>query len=451
MNSRDTWLARSVAVLWAIGFTFLVMSGPTFAEDQYLVGYDITGNVIWTESFADTDYLEVYPPGLSEGVVLVQYDDESCEIIQYDASGHVAALTPLEPDCGTDVLVRESVVYVTNWFEDDDYQIYGLLSAYDLTGDTIWKVRIDGVALSRVEMDSNGDILVRGSCPAKDEYFIAKLDGEGNLVWDWAVAHGEIGGYSSPDWIVLSGGRIVFAGDVSDEESETTVTTTFCLGSDGDEIWQAESGSSSWMSGPRVASDGEGNVYVVNECAVDTGCVVKYDSSGNELWLAEFYYYRYSYEPVLIANQQSGGPVLATSNWTQIDVAAFGSAGVRLWSRQLAGTDTAGDEAYDIATDKDGRIYVTGQYCLVQGYDTTCEAKQLFVVVFDAQGRTIWSTLADGPPSANLPAGEAQVFVLFADYYSQIVLDPDLEVADGGTGSNNSSSDDDSDSAGCGC
>jgi len=444
----DRW--KQAVVIFTTWASLFFTAGAASAEKQMLVGYDTEGKAVWNVLFSESDYIKLYPPDSSAGVFVERSINERCELLQYDQRGQVINSTRLGSDCGTDVLVRDSVAYVTDWFEDANGGTIGMVSAYEVSGELLWSIEIEGVRLFRVLLDPDGDILLRGSDSNAEEYLVAKLRQDGVLEWEWRLMHGETSEGSTPSWVALNNGSVVFAGDAYTENSEHPITLTVGIDAQGNENWRAEFGKNSSMNGPRMAADHDGNVYVVNECELDTGCLAKYDHFGNEIWQEEFNYYVYSYEAAPIAVRQGGGPVFAVNNWKQINVFAYGPSGGLAWDRQLVGTEIPYDKAYDIAADRDGSTYVTASYCLKEGYDTQCDLRKYFTTAFDSFGNQLWEAFSDDASaevSAQL-ASEAALIVLYTDTGSQLVLDPELAPSDGFS---LSASDDDDSSSACGC
>jgi len=137
------------------------------------------------------------------------------------------------------------------------------------------------------------------------------------------------------------------------------------LDSDGNELWNKTvvnaSGSS---SGGSVAVDSNDNVIISGGLFSNSDVlVIKYDSSGNQLWITEVEGDEWDYGGAVVVDSKDN--ILVTGNtasygsgeadiWSLI----FDSDGNLLWNRTYGGGND--DYARDISLDSHGNMIITG-------------------------------------------------------------------------------------------
>ncbi len=153
-----------------------------------------------------------------------------------------------------------------------------------------------------------------------------------------------------------------------------------------------------------IAVDKQGNVYVTGfstgTSLNDDYLTVKYNSEGVEQWTA-----RYngpdnkSDDPTSLAIDNNGNVYVTGYSYgnTYADYATvkYNSAGVEQWVARYNGTGNLYDEAYSIAVDKDGNVYVTGDsWGGSSGYDYV-------TIKYNPEGVQIWVRTYDGPGNSS--------------------------------------------------
>jgi hypothetical protein len=201
--------------------------------------------------------------------------------------------------------------------------------------------------------------------------------------------------------------------------SEADDPASMATDGDGRRLWSRQPGTSTFDSATGVATDTDGNVFVVgytidgalggpNKGSFDAW-VIKFDGDGRRLW---------SRQPGTSAGDiaqgvatdtdgnvyvvGSTGGALGGPNKGDADafVIKFDGNGHRLWSRQPGAiVPPPSDEnpprhlvdaAYGVATDTDGNVYVVGstEGPLGGSYKGSFDA---WVIKFDGDGRRLWS------------------------------------------------------------
>jgi len=163
----------------------------------------------------------------------------------------------------------------------------------------------------------------------------------------------------------------------------------------GRRLWSRQPGTSSYDTARGVATDQDGNVYIVGETgpynANTNAWVIKFDRHGNRLWSRQPGTSGLSARGV--ATDQDGNVYVVGYNRDLGDawVIKFDGSGRQLWSRQ-PGTSSL-DTAEGVATDRDGNVYVVGTTDGALGgpHNGDIGYDDGWVIKFDASGQRLWS------------------------------------------------------------
>jgi len=360
----------------------------TYNYSYTTVKYDTTGNQLWAARYDG-------PAG----------DDDVAQAIAVDASGNVYVTGksyngkhPTNP-AETPSLTSDDYAYAT--------------VKYDSSGNQLWAARYDGPGqvddIARaIAVDGSGNVYVTGS--SGGNYATIKYDSGGNQLWvapygnstkstDGAVAVAVddpglvyVTGSSQSNIITVkynSKGEQLWAAPYEGEakamalDSSGNVYVTGQSGGKyatikydiaGNRLWVASYGSAATGTdgGVVVAVDGSGNVYVTgtawsSRSYVKTYATIKYDSQGNQLWVARYdgpmpYY---PGQAVALALSASGnvyvtGSMQGSSAWDYVTV-GYNNDGKELWVARYDGPANRFDQVAAIAVDKWGNVYVTGK------------------------------------------------------------------------------------------
>jgi len=134
-----------------------------------------------------------------------------------------------------------------------------------------------------------------------------------------------------------------------------------------------------------IAVDDSGNVYVTG-----TSGTIKYDNDGIELWIG-------SWGGGDIAIDDSGNVYVTGYRWggetyNDYTTIKYYPNGDTAWVRTYNGPGNSGDEAYAIAVDGSGNVYVTGGSSSGTSYDYA-------TIKYYPNGDTAWVRRYDGPGS----------------------------------------------------
>src|SRR6266851_3743736 len=179
--------------------------------------------------------------------------------------------------------------------------------------------------------------------------------------------------------------------------------------SDGNEVWVARyDGPAHWDdTGRAVAVDSEGNVYVTGGSyglgTLEDYATIKYDRDGTPLWVER---YSGGLPPGGGATRirldkegnvyVTGGVWMGPPRYSDIGTLKYNSQGQLLWAAFYNGPGSANDVAHDLRVDSEGYVYVTGGSQWL-----TTLAMNYVTIKYDSEGNEVWVVLYDGPAHVN--------------------------------------------------
>lgn len=280
---------------------------------------------------------------------------------------------------------------------------------YSPLGDTLWSRIFNGSGNANdiahsIAVDDSDNVYVTGesksASPNGDDYVTIKYNSEGTVKW--------IRTYNGPS------GNADYAYSVCVDSLHNVYVTgsahmgggggrdfvTIKYSSGGVVKWtkNTDFGSADYAS--KVIVDKFRNVYVTGySTGGGTGHdyqTVKYDSSGNYLWSADYNYpSNNGEEPSDIAVDNSGN-VYVTGTGTgffgsQSETVKYNSSGTLIWSARYFGAGAAGNSGTALLVDSAGGVYITGS---VNGFSSVSD----FVTIKynPANGSELWIARYNG-------------------------------------------------------
>ena len=293
-----------------------------------------------------------------------------------------------------------------------------LTVAYDSAGTELWAKVKNGAANSNdlayaLAVDGSGTVYVTGksSNGANYDYLTVAYDSSGTELWA-KVMNGAASNTDEAFALAVDGsGNVYVAGFSSNGSNNDYLTVAY--DSSGIELWaKVRNGAANNLDQAyalAVDGSGSGNVYVTGYSSNGSNndyLTVAYDSAGTELWTAK--------EPPQVGYDDrpgSGDPSLGksslavdgsgnvyvtgnSSNGANFDymTVAYDSAGTQLWAKVKNGTANNQDQAYALAVDGGGNVYVTGHSYNGTNYD-------YLTVAYDSTGTELWAKLKNGAPN----------------------------------------------------
>jgi uncharacterized delta-60 repeat protein len=315
-------------------------------------------------------------------------------------------------------------VYVTGHSYGDGTSSDYATIKYNSNGIEQWVARYNGSGngndiISAMALDADGNVYITGNSYDIEtflDYTTIKYDGNGNQLW--VVKYNGPGNYNDKARAIdldTSGNVYVtgysYGGSITREDY-----TTVKYDSSGNQLWVARycgpTGSpySAYDVACAIIVDISGNAYVTGysdggETSYDYTTIM-YDSEGVERWVARYNGSGNTYDYAQAIALDSLGGVYITgysdNNRTRQDYATlkYDSSGKQLWVATYSGPTYHNDRAGGIEVDPSGNVYVTGY-----SYDSSTSLDYA-TVKYDSSGNELWVATYDGPVNLNEPADD---------------------------------------------
>lgn len=228
-------------------------------------------------------------------------------------------------------------------------------------------------------VDNFGNVYVTGrnrSPGSGDNYFTHKLNQGGVLLWT-AIHGGIMNGDDEAKAIAVdNSGNVYVTGTTIDSVQNYRDITTIKYNSGGSVLWIARfNGPGSFDDiGKKIIVDNLGNVYTGGTSygigTVTDYVVIKYSSSGTQLWTARYNGTASSYDEFSDMKQAPNGDIIVTgssigpgSGEDYATIRVNQSTGAQVWESRYNNPETGGnpDEVHALAIDPSGDVIVAGQ------------------------------------------------------------------------------------------
>jgi len=278
-----------------------------------------------------------------------------------------------------------------------------LVLKYSPAGQLLWEATHDyagGVELSTaIAVDAMGNVIVTGAAFPDDsysngDYATVKYDPQGNKLWARTYA-GSSGGDSPRAIATDQAGNIYVTG--SSEKSPwpnyRSAYLTVKYAPDGTQLWVAEyEGPGQFHAANAILVDGAGDIYVTGESYDSAGdrniATIKYNSSGNQLWLARWN--QVSAGGSGLAIDSTGHVIVVgyslSSYYGGIATIKYDANGNERWSAHYSEPVGHLHLFRTVAVDSAGNVVAAG------------EINDEFVTIkYDTDGRQLWTAHWGGP------------------------------------------------------
>ena len=290
----------------------------------------------------------------------------------------------------------------------------------DAHGTTQWQKSFSGTGRETgqsVRQTADGGYIVAGcvDCDANPKnFYLLKLDGDGNKVWDKPIAESSLAGAyavretksgSSPD------GYIFVGSDLSQNVALFKTDTV------GDVLWQQSFASTGpgagWDVGFSVEQTADGGYAVAGDYAGAEMWLIKTDENGIKVWDKRFG----KGEAFSVKQTTDGGYILAgrtsvrtfkapsdiANDKADAVVIKTDKDGNEMWRKTFGGAED--DEAHSVASTLDGGYVITGK-TLSYGpgpvdYNQSYQWEDVLLIKLDANGNTVWQKVKGHRPNSS--------------------------------------------------
>jgi uncharacterized delta-60 repeat protein len=420
-NGPDFVRALAVDDLGNVYVTGYSEGSGTF-RDYATIKYDPNGNQLWVSRYTNSAYDEAYAI-VVDGSGNVYVTGESAydyATIKYDTNGSqlwVARYSGpgYNTDCASSLFVDNlGNTYVTGYSSNGSNSDYATVK-YDMNGNQLWVARYNGPGDNRdyahdLSVDTLGNVYITGysyGSGTSYDYATIKYDSNGNQLW--------VARYSGPEdkWDIAyalaldSLGNVCVTGrSYNGETGYDYVTIKY--DTNGNQLWikRYDGPISDYDRAYDIAIDHEGNICVTGSSkdaeSSDDYATIKYDSTGNQLWIARYNGTVSGEQHVSASTIDRFGNIYVTgqSGTAQsCDIATikYDSSGNQSWVKYYNGPDNYAESVSSITTDKFGSVYITGDIVHSSRPDVYSSGRGGVTVKYDTNGNRLWVVYNNGP------------------------------------------------------
>jgi len=318
-------------------------------------------------------------------------------IVRYGADGIDGGNSIVTDDSGN--------VYVTG--SDGGPTNYDFVTIkYSTSGMQRWVARYNEAGNSSdgaysIKIDNEGNVIVTGESVGIGtgaDYTTIKYNTSG--VQQWVARYSTIGNRRDASYAVaIDNSNNIYASGESANNIGGIDYLTIKYNSSGNQLWIAKynQGQNSSNRAFAITCDSKGNVYVIGVSDGDFA-TVKYNSSGVQQWVA-----RYNGD----INDNDEGKAIAVDALGNVYVSGssvgamfyydyatvkYNSSGIEQWVRRYNGTSNFQDQLRSMIVDEIGNVYITGN-----GTET-CHGYDFVTIKYSTNGDTLWkASYHNGP------------------------------------------------------
>ena len=315
-------------------------------------------------------------------------------------------------DRATDLAVDAAgSVYVTGYANrGNSNNSDGTTVKYSATGQQLWTASYSGGSVgASVALDATGNVYVGSGANSLVKY----AGSTGQQLWQLPLSG------SVKDLAVDAAGNAYVTGTVAGSGTSNNYSTVK-FSTTGQQQWSAIYNSGPGNSDDQateIAVDPVGNVYVTGRSELagqlSDYATVKYSASGQELWNTRFSASSTSLDvPTALAVDANGNVFVTGASFNgflssyDYGTVKYSATGQQVWQALYNGNGGISvDEAYALAVDAAGDVYVTGYSGLTQSISEYATLKYS-----GATGQQLWQTRYAG--TGPLPTSEVAVAVV---------------------------------------
>lgn len=383
--------------------------------DITTVKYDIGGNLLWAVRYNGPGNSNDWAKSIaldSKGNIVISGTCEDLSwngdytTIKYDANGNMLWQAhydgPAHGDDYTSAMIIDSNdnILVTGYSTGSEIGTLKDFATikYAPTGQQLWVARYNGPAKAddkawALAADRVGNVYVTGSSwggSSESDYATIKYDEAGHEIWV-ARYNGPANSYDVAYALALDTPGNVYVTGSSSGKSYKTDCVTLKYNGQGNLLWSA------LYNGPaneddvatELQTDAAGYIYVAGNSVrgdwLKDCLLIKYDSAGNQIWVALYHSSEYSSDTASsLAVDKTGNIYISGETWNpgpDYATIKYNSDGHLLWAARCAGPGISDDVVSDLVLDAKGNVTVLGT-------SSTWRGSKVFSLVRYAQSST---------------------------------------------------------------
>lgn len=377
------------------------------SDEGYDLAIDKSGNIFVTGYSTSS--------GSAEDITTLKYNSngDTLWVRKYNGPGNGM-------DIGLALALDDSGnVYVAGYSMGSGTNFCYTTIKYDSLGDTLWVRHYNGPANAgdrayAIALDDSGNAYVTGfsvGSTGSTDYLTIKYSPIGDTLWTRPY-NGPGNSYDYAYAIAVDTGRNVYVTGLSTSSTNHDYATLKYT-SNGDLAWvRRYNGPGNFVDDAYDLSvDKNGNIYVTGfsvglGVSVDDYATIKYNTLGDSLWTRRYNGTGNGGDEAFAITVDGIGNVYVTGysdadTGTKVNLdyltIKYSSAGDTLWTRRYNGPGNGNDEAYAVAVDDSGNVYVTGY----SDRNPTATLNQDFATLkYAADGSLAWVTRYNGTGDA---------------------------------------------------
>jgi hypothetical protein len=296
-----------------------------------------------------------------------------------------------------------------------------LVLKFDPNGNLLWDYTYNGSASladgATALALSNGSVFVTGAATFTGsyiDYLTLRLSASGSL--QWQSTYNYVNFADVPFDIVVQDGHVFVTGGSQNNFSDWDYATLQLLETNGSAVDTSRTGGTGigFEYATEAVMDNNGNYYLTgtfyNNGSKDFK-TIKFDANLNVVWAQSFDFDGEDDEAFSVAVDTSGNVYVAglssDSSNQQFTIVKYSNTGSQQWVHRSGGINN--DRATRIACDESGNIFATGQRHNGSNLD-------FYTIAIDEQGNVQWSKLfnggSNGDDKANMIAVEDQYIIV---------------------------------------
>lgn len=231
-----------------------------------------------------------------------------------------------------------------------------------------WRVRNQSGLSKSMDIDKFGNIYVGGNKGNEIiiDFCLIKYSSSGNQQWV-ANYNGPTNGFDFGHAVKLDRDENIIITGTSEGNVTEVDCATIKYSAEGKQLWVARYNSVGNHDDVSyaISTDSRCNVYITGGSENNIGgrdCLtIKYDSSGNQIWIVKFNRGVNSFnEGYSITNDDSGNVFVTGKSNGDFMTIKYNSMGVKQWSAIYNGPMNGNDAGESIGIDKVGNVYISG-------------------------------------------------------------------------------------------